>query len=58
MNSSPSLSLDTPLDREIKPKVVRGLLKLLDPLPFDRAALMTVLEQRVGGKGERGPDLA
>lgn len=51
VNSSPSLSLDTPLDRLIKPAVIRGLLHLLDPLPFDREALLEALDHRVqGGK--------
>jgi hypothetical protein len=52
VNSSPSLGLDTPLDRDIKPRVIRGLLQLLDPLPFDREALLTVLEQRMSVKGK------
>lgn len=54
VNSSPSLSMDTPLDRQVKPRVIRGLLQILDPLPFDREALLSVLEQRVGAKGEGG----
>ncbi|GAX74993.1 hypothetical protein CEUSTIGMA_g2439.t1 [Chlamydomonas eustigma] len=53
VNSSPSLGLDTPLDRDIKPRVIRGLLQLLDPLPFDREALLAVLEQRMSVKGRR-----
>lgn len=46
--------MDTPLDRQVKPRVIRGLLQILDPLPFDREALLSVLEQRVGAKGEGG----
>lgn len=51
VNSSPSLSLDTPLDKMTKPAVVKGLLQLLDPLPFDREALLAALDHRIqGGK--------
>eukprot|EP00955_Chlamydomonas_euryale_P043563 352621-Chlamydomonas_euryale.AAC.2 len=53
VNSSPSLGLSTPLDRETKPRVVRGLVQLVDPLAFDRGALLAVLDARRGAKGRR-----
>ncbi|MEW5301029.1 MAG: hypothetical protein WDW36_003912 [Sanguina aurantia] len=54
VNSLPSLSLDTPLDREIKAVVVRDVIRLVDPLPFDRAALLDVLQTRTCGRGRLG----
>lgn len=58
VNSSPSMGLDTPLDRAIKPRLVADAVALLDPLPFDRAALAEVLRARTTGgsrAGRRGP---
>eukprot|EP00798_Chlamydomonas_sp_ICE-L_P012583 gene12583-15807_t len=51
VNSSPSLSIDTPLDRVIKPRVVRDLVKLVDPLAFHREGLLEVLDKRLSSKG-------
>jgi hypothetical protein len=52
VNSSPSLSLHTPLDRAMKPRLVADAISLLDPLPFDRAALLEVLATRAAARGE------
>lgn len=52
VNSSPSLSLDTPLDRVVKPAMMRDLLRLVDPLAFDREALAEALSARTSSKGE------
>ncbi|GFH18070.1 uncharacterized protein HaLaN_14809, partial [Haematococcus lacustris] len=46
VNSSPSLSLGTPLDRTLKPKMVRDAIAIVDPLSFDRDALAEVLSRR------------
>jgi hypothetical protein len=46
VNSSPSLSLSTPLDNEVKRKIITDVVNLLDPIPFDRVALMHVLQRR------------
>ena len=35
------------LDESIKSRLMRDSLRLLDPLPFDRAALLEVLKRRV-----------
>jgi len=50
VNSSPSFSLDTPLDRSIKPRMIRDAVAIVDPLPFDRAALQEVLAARTANK--------
>lgn len=47
VNASPSMSLDTPLDRLVKPRVVKDTIQLLDPLPFDREALASCLQSRL-----------
>ncbi|EFJ49768.1 tubulin tyrosine ligase, partial [Volvox carteri f. nagariensis] len=46
VNSSPSMGLDTPLDRAIKPRLIADVLELLAPLPFDRGALCSALRAR------------
>ncbi|GFR52132.1 hypothetical protein Agub_g14647 [Astrephomene gubernaculifera] len=54
VNSSPSMGLDTPLDRAIKPRLIADVLELLAPLPFDREALAGVLRARANtGRGSR-----
>ncbi|GLI62135.1 hypothetical protein VaNZ11_004698, partial [Volvox africanus] len=56
VNSSPSMGLDTPLDRAIKPRLIADVLELLAPLPFDRTALASVLRARTNTSrsGRRG----
>jgi Tubulin-tyrosine ligase family len=46
VNSSPSLSLATPLDEKIKATIIEDSIKLVDPLAFDRVALQHVLSRR------------
>ncbi|KAJ9508034.1 hypothetical protein QJQ45_021364 [Haematococcus lacustris] len=53
VNSSPSLSLGTPLDRTLKPKMVRDAIAIVDPLSFDRDALAEVLSRRTSTRGSR-----
>jgi tubulin polyglutamylase TTLL5 len=48
VNASPSLSLTTELDRQIKPRLLADIISLVDPLPFDRKALYALLNRRVG----------
>ena len=47
VNSSPSMGIDNDLDRRIKGTLIDDTLRLIDPLPCDRVALMRVLERRV-----------
>ncbi|KAG2495208.1 hypothetical protein HYH03_006814 [Edaphochlamys debaryana] len=54
VNSSPSMGLDTPLDRATKPRLIADVLELLAPLAFDREALAGVLRARAAtGRGSR-----
>lgn len=46
VNASPSFNLETPIDREIKPRMVADALTIVDPLPFDRAYLARLLAYR------------
>ncbi|KAK9819734.1 hypothetical protein WJX72_001737 [[Myrmecia] bisecta] len=56
VNSSPSLSTDTPLDREIKGSLMRDLITLVNPLDFDREALLRVLQRdSAAGSKAHGP---
>ena len=55
VNSSPSLGLDTALDRAVKPRLVADVLALLGPPAWDRGALAGVLRARTcTGEGGRG----
>jgi hypothetical protein len=54
VNSSPSLNLRTPLDSKVKGELMEDLVRLVDPIPFDRVALHAVLSRR---KSQRaGPE--
>jgi len=46
VNASPSMNLETPIDKEVKPRMVADALTIVDPLPFDRAYLARLLEYR------------
>lgn len=46
INSSPSLSLATPLDESVKAAVIDDTVQLVNPLAFDRQALQRVLARR------------
>jgi hypothetical protein len=46
VNASPSMARETELDRRIKDVLIRDTVALVDPLPFDRAALVKIIERR------------
>jgi hypothetical protein len=48
VNSSPSLGTDSAFDEATKTQLVADTIALVDPLPFDHAALNRVLEARLG----------
>ena len=52
-NSSPSLAISSPLDKVIKEGLIRDTLALVDPLPFDREALLLALRSRLNGESCR-----
>ena len=45
-NASPSLNLNTSIDRAVKPQLLADILTMVDPLPFDRAYLAHMLAAR------------
>lgn len=47
VNSGPSLARENQLDIRVKNALITDIIKLLDPPPFDRAALTKVLRQRI-----------
>eukprot|EP00753_Platysulcus_tardus_P015952 PLAT5349.1.p1 GENE.PLAT5349.1~~PLAT5349.1.p1 ORF type:complete len:1477 (+),score=587.10 PLAT5349.1:493-4431(+) len=47
VNSSPSMGCDSSLDSSIKEAMIADTMTLLDPLPFDREALIEILERRI-----------
>lgn len=57
VNASPSMGLDTELDRVIKPRLIKDTINLVDPLPFNRWYLSYLLERRLmtGIFEERAP---
>lgn len=46
INSSPSLSTETPLDEIVKSKLIDETIDLVNPIDFDRRRLFEVLERR------------
>lgn len=54
VNTSPSLGLSTPLDEEIKGNLIRDVIRVVDPLPFDRVALHAITVRRK--QKNAGPD--
>ena len=46
VNASPSMARETAIDRLVKDALTRDTVALLDPAPFDRAALLRVLTRR------------
>ena len=46
VNSSPSMETDCAFDLSTKAALVRDTIALVDPLPFDAAALLAVLRRR------------
>ena len=47
VNASPSMSRDNHLDFRVKNAMIRDTILLLDPAPFDRAAVARVLKRRL-----------
>jgi hypothetical protein len=47
VNSGPSLARENQLDIRVKNELITDIVKLLDPPPFDRAALTKVLKRRI-----------
>jgi hypothetical protein len=47
VNSSPSMGRDNALDTRVKNAMIRDTVLLLDPAPFDRAAVVRVLKRRL-----------
>jgi tubulin polyglutamylase TTLL5 len=48
VNASPSLARENQLDSRVKNSMIRDTIALVDPAPFDRAALANVLRRRYG----------
>ena len=46
VNASPSMARECELDKRVKEALIRDTVALIDPLPFDRDALVTAIEQR------------
>lgn len=55
VNSSPSMARGSALDRRIKDAVIRDTIALVNPLPYDRVALVDVLTRRVSDVRKKGP---
>ena len=47
VNASPSMARDTALDVRVKDAMIRDTVLLLDPAPYDREALLRVLQRRL-----------
>lgn len=47
VNASPSLGVDSQMDLSTKTQMLADTIALVDPLPFDRAALVAILERRM-----------
>lgn len=47
VNSGPSLAVENQVDRKIKPDLVTDVLRLVNPIPFDRDALRTLFMRRM-----------
>lgn len=43
--------VDTPLDEEVKTQLIQDIIRLIDPLPYDRHALALVVERRIRAQG-------
>lgn len=55
VNSSPSMARGSALDRRIKDAVIRDTIALVNPLPYDRIALLDALTRRVNDVRKKGP---
>eukprot|EP00760_Papus_ankaliazontas_P034957 PhM_4_TR7563/c0_g1_i1/m.37525/K16602/TTLL5, TTLL10; tubulin polyglutamylase TTLL5 len=47
VNASPSMEMNNSLDRSVKPQLIVDTVYLLDPIPFDRLALLQIVERRL-----------
>lgn len=55
VNASPAMARDCELDRRVKEALVRDTVALVDPLPFDRNALVSAIERRRRSQLSHGP---
>ena len=46
VNSSPAMARECELDKRVKEALIRDTVALVDPLPFDRGALVETIERR------------
>jgi tubulin polyglutamylase TTLL5 len=53
VNASPSLARDHAIDKRVKNAVIKDLVLLLDPAPYDRAALASILKRRLNAMAKR-----
>ena len=49
INASPSMARENALDVRVKNAMICDTIRLIDPLPFDRAAVASVLRKRFAG---------
>ncbi|KAH8055248.1 hypothetical protein JL720_14360 [Aureococcus anophagefferens] len=47
VNASPSMARETPLDADVKERCIRDVINLVDPVPYDRDALVDVFDKRL-----------
>jgi hypothetical protein len=47
VNASPSLGIQTELDQYLKKELICDVLKLVDPAPYDRSALLDVVQKKI-----------
>ncbi|CAM9414184.1 unnamed protein product [Chrysoparadoxa australica] len=47
VNASPQMNRDNALDKEVKEALIKDTVRLVDPLPFDREALLRVMGRRL-----------
>ena len=64
VNASPSLARTNPLDIRIKNALIRDIIHLINPAPYDRAAVVRILQKRLNSitknrfiMGKNDPDL-
>ena len=49
INASPSMARENALDVRVKNAMIADTIRLIDPMPFDRAAVASVLRKRFAG---------
>ena len=54
VNASPSLGTDTPLDKLVKRNLLCDIVRLVDPVPYDRPGLLKALLMRRTAKAASG----